>query len=105
MAKYYFLLLMIVGIVLYNIYVQDPCNNLLRTDFSNKYPDYKILDSSSGEGSPDDVQCHIYYKKPDSQDVYKDTWLYINTSEGWNFSRVIATGKIDSATGKIELLP
>ena len=91
MAKYYIALFLIMGAVLFYIFLEDPCNNILRADFSEKFPDYKILDSVSGEGSPDNVQCHIYYEKPDSKQVYKDTWSYRNSESGWRFSEVIET--------------
>ena len=67
MAKYYFILILIMGAVLFYIFLQDPCNELMRMDFSEKHPSYKILDSGSGEGSPDNVHCHLYYQKPDSK--------------------------------------
>jgi len=91
MAKYYILLFLIAGIVLFYIYSTDPCNEKLRMDFSNEHPDYKILDSGSGEGSVDNVHCHIYYLKPDSDQIYEDIWLYQNSDDGWNFSRILET--------------
>jgi len=97
MAKYYFVLVLIMGAVLFYIFLQDPCNEMLRADFSNKYPGYKILDSGAGEGSPDEVQCHIYYQKPDSEQVYEDIWSYRNSGSGWSFSSVLETQK----TGQI----
>jgi hypothetical protein len=103
MAKYYLVLFIIMGIVLFNIFIKDPCNNLIRADFVNKYPGYEILDSVSGEGSPESVQCTVYYEKPDSKDVYKDIWVYRNSSDGWNFSNILFTGRIDPKTGQVEL--
>jgi streptogramin lyase len=105
MAKYYLVLFIILGIVLYNIFITDPCNNLLRADFANKYPGYEILDSVSGEGSPETVQCTAYYEKPDSKDVYKDIWVYRNSSDGWKFSNILFTGRIDPETGQVEVTP
>ena len=97
MAKYYFVLVLITGAVLFYIFLEDPCNKMLRADFSNKYPSYKILDSGAGEGSPDEVQCHIYYQKPDSEQVYEDIWSYRKSGSGWSFSSVLETQK----TGQI----
>ena len=91
MLKYYILLIPIFGIVLYYIFLEDPCNTNLRADFSSQYPGYEILDSGSGEGSPDNVQCHIYYQKPESEQVYEDIWLYQNEGSGWSFSRILET--------------
>ena len=93
MSKYYILLFLIFGIVLFYIFLEDPCNQILREDFSNKYPSYKILDSGSGEGSPDNVHCHIYYQKPDSEQVYEDIWVYQDLDSGWRFSGIIETRK------------
>ena len=93
MAKYYIVLFVILGMVLFYIFLQDPCNQMLRADFLNKYPSYKILDSGSGEGSPDNVQCHIYYQKPDSEQIYEDIWLYENSGSGWSFSKIVETRK------------
>jgi hypothetical protein len=105
MAKYYLILVVVMGVVLFNVFIKDPCNSLLRTDFSAKYPDYEILDAVSGEGSPDNVQCTVYYEKPANKDVYKDTWLYKNSSDGWKFSNILFTGRIDPQTGEVELPP
>jgi hypothetical protein len=105
MAKYYLILIVIMGIVLFNVFTKDPCNSLLRADFSNKYPDYEVLDAVSGEGSPESVQCTVYYEKTDSKDVYKDIWVYRNSSDGWKFSNILFTGRIDPKTGQVELPP
>jgi hypothetical protein len=93
MRKYYFILVLAIGAALFYVFLQDPCNNMLRADFSNKYPDYKMLDSGSGEGSPESVQCHIYYSKPDSKQVYEDIWLYQDSGSGWKLSKVLETKK------------
>ncbi len=93
MSKYYIFLFLIMGAVLFYIFRQDPCNKIFRADFSNMYPSYKILDSGSEEGSPDNVHCHIYYKKPDSEQVYEDIWLYEDSGSGWNFSGILESGK------------
>jgi hypothetical protein len=105
MAKYYLVLLVIIGVVLFNIFIKDPCNILARADFANKHPGYEILDTVSGEGSPESVQCTVYYEKPDSKDVYKDIWVYRNSSDGWKFSNILFTGRIDPKTGQVELPP
>ncbi len=93
MAKYYIALFVILGMVLFYIFLEDPCNQMLRADFSDKFPSYKILDSGSGEGSPDNVQCHIYYQKPDSEQIYEDIWSYENSGSGWSFSKIVETRK------------
>ncbi len=89
MAKYYIILVLIMGGVLYYIFLEDPCNNLVKADFSEKFPGYEILGSRAGEGSPENVQCNIYYQKPDDKQVYTDTWLYKNSESGWSFSEVL----------------
>jgi hypothetical protein len=91
MSKYYFFLFLIIGAVLFYIYLEDPCNKMLRTDFSAKYPGYRILGSSAEEGSPDNVHCHIHYQKPDSEQVYEAIWLYQDLGSGWRFSGIIDT--------------
>jgi hypothetical protein len=93
MAKYYFLLALIVAAVMVYIFYQDPCNIQLREDFSKRYPSYEILDSGSREGSPDEVKCHVLYQKPDSKQVYEDVWLYQNLESGWSFSSVLEAQK------------
>lgn len=93
MAKYYFFLFLIAVMGFLYIFYQDPCNQLLRADFSEKYPSYKILDSGAKEGSPESVHCHIYYKKPDSEQVYEDIWLYEDSGGGWNFSAILESGE------------
>jgi len=91
MLKYYIFLFLIAAGALFYVFLEDPCNKMLRTDFSNKHPAYKILNSGAGEGSPDGVQCHIFYEKPDSDQVYEDIWIYKNTGNGWSFSGVLET--------------
>jgi hypothetical protein len=93
MAKYYIVLFVILGIVLFYIFLQDPCNNMARADFANEHPGYEILDSVAGEGSPEKVQCHIYYKKPDSERIYEDVWLYQKSVGDWSLSSILETGK------------
>jgi hypothetical protein len=93
MVKYYFLLALVAAGFLVYVFLQDPCNQTLRADFSEKHPGYKILDSSAVEGSPESVSCHIYYKKPDSQQVYEDVWLYVKPDGEWQFSRILESGK------------
>jgi hypothetical protein len=93
MAKYYFVLLLAAVAVLFYVFQNDPCNKNMRADFSRQYPEYKILDSGSREGSPEEVQCHLSYQKPDSDQVYEDTWLYRNTESGWLFSSALTKEK------------
>jgi hypothetical protein len=93
MLKYYIGLFLIAGITLFYIFLKDPCNQQLKTDFSNKYPNYEFLYSGAGEGSTDNVQCHVAYKKPDSEQIYEDTWLYQNLGNGWQFSRILEAQK------------
>lgn len=89
MLKYYVILFLLFGGALYYVFQQDPCNKLLRTDFSARYPDYEILDSAPGEGSPDNVQCFVYYSKPGDRQIYRDTWLYRNEGDGYAFSNIL----------------
>jgi hypothetical protein len=92
MTKYYLILLVIAGGFLFYVFRQDPCNQMLRADFSDRNPDYEILDTGAIEGSPDSVSCHIYYEKPDSKQVYEEIWLYQNSDDGWKFSRILQSG-------------
>jgi len=91
MAKYYFIALLIFSAVLYYVFIQDPCNVLVKNEFSAKNPTYKILDVGASDGSVDSVQCHIYYEKPDDKEMHQDVWLYTNSGGDWSFSREIAT--------------
>ncbi len=91
MAKYYVFLFLVMAAVLYYIYIEDPCNRTLRLDFSSKYPDYAILDSGAGEVSTGNVRCHITYRKPDSDQVYEDVWLYKDIGDGWVFSKIVSS--------------
>ncbi len=91
MLKYYIALFLLVAGVFIYIFIRDPCNQTFRADFSAKYPDYKILDTSAGEGSPENVQCRIYYEKPGSDQLYEDIWLYLNSDSGWKFSAIVAS--------------
>jgi hypothetical protein len=93
MAKYYFFLFLIAGLVIFYVFYEDPCNQTLRADFAEKYPGYKILDSGAKEGSPESVHCHIYYNKPESQQVYEDIWLYEKSGSDWNFSAILKSGE------------
>jgi len=93
MAKYYFILFLVMGGVLYYVFLQDPCNQNIRADFLKEHPEYTILDSGSREGSPDEVQCHISYRKPDGDQVYEDVWLYQKTESGWRFASALAKEK------------
>lgn len=89
--KYYILLFLIAGIALFYVFLQDPCNRTVKTDFSNRYPSYNILDSAARDGTPESVHCHVYYQKPDSELVYEDIWLYENSVTGWGFSGILET--------------
>ncbi len=91
MLKYYVLLFVVVGLALFYVFLEDPCHQQLRTDFSAMYPSYEILDSGAAEGSPETVRCHITYRKPDGDQVYQDTWLYQRTDTDWKFSRILET--------------
>jgi len=99
MLKYYIALFLVVGIVLYYVYITDPCNRQIRADFSSRYPDYEILFSGAGEESTGSVpagsvQCHITYEKPDSNQIHEDIWLYENFGSGWTFSTILKTEQI-----------
>lgn len=104
MLKYYFALFLVVGISLYYVFITDPCNQLIRADFFSRYPGYEVLSSGAGEGSTgggptgnviaDSVQCHIVYKKPDSEQIHEDIWLYQNLGSDWTFSSILRTEQI-----------
>ena len=91
MLKYYVLLFFVLVFALFYVYIRDPCNRQVRTDFSNKYPSYKILDTGATEGSPERVRCSISYLRPDSEEVFKDIWLYLYSKRGWEFSTILET--------------
>ena len=93
MTKYYVFLILIVGTALFYAFLSDPCNRRLKTDFSNMYPGYKIVDTGASEGSRESVRCHISYQKPDSEQIYEDIWLYRHSGSGWKFSRILETPK------------
>ena len=95
MLKYYLLMIGIVGLALLYAFTVDPCNKLLRTDFASQHPDYRILDSDAEHGSPESVRCLIAYRKPGSERIYEDVWLYQNRGTGWKFSRVVETRNRD----------
>lgn len=99
MLKYYAFLFLIVGIALFYVFIKDPCNQQLKTDFSDKYPGYEILDTGASEGSPESVRCHISYQKPDSEEIYEDLWLYQRSRSGWKFSRILETRTKEQADG------
>lgn len=90
MTKYYVLLIAVIGSILVYIFLQDPCNEQFRVDFSEKYPDYKILDFG-GEGDTENVYCHVFYQKTDDNQIYEDVWIYKRTDDGWNFSEIQKT--------------
>ena len=94
MAKYYIALFLIAAAGLYYVFLQDPCNQLVKTDFSGKYPDYEIMFTGATDGVPDSVQCHVTYQKPDSKKVFEDVWLYQNSGSGWMFSSIFRTEEI-----------
>lgn len=89
MMKYYVLLFLIVGAALFYVYLKDPCHQQLRAEFSDKYPSYEILNSDAVEGSPESVRCQISYRKPDSEEIYQDTWVYQDKGRGWEFSKIL----------------
>ncbi|MCP4001896.1 MAG: hypothetical protein GY727_13390 [Gammaproteobacteria bacterium] len=91
MSKYYFFLFLIFMAVLYYVFLQDPCNILVKNDFSAQNPTYKIFDVGSSDGSVDSVKCHIYYEKPEDKEMHQDVWLYTNSGGDWSFARAIAT--------------
>ncbi len=97
MLKYYLLGFAVVAIALFYAYLADPCNKLVRMEFASRHPEYQILDSEAYQGSRETVRCRISYRKPDSEEVYREIWLYINGTEGWQFSRVLESG-IDGET-------
>ena len=66
MAKYYIALFLIFGAVLYWVFLQDPCGQQVKADFSARYPDYEIDVTGATDGSPESVQCHVTYQKPGS---------------------------------------
>ncbi|MBW2446673.1 MAG: hypothetical protein JRG83_12175 [Deltaproteobacteria bacterium] len=84
---------LILGIGLYFVFIKDPCNNQVRTDFLNRFPGYEILDHGPSEGSRETVRCHISYRKPDSEEVYEDIWLYQDSGRGWEFSKILESRK------------
>ena len=91
MLKYYVLLFLVIGSVLTFVFLQDPCNESFRTDFSERFPHYKILDFG-GKGDTDKVYCHITYQKSDSKQVYEDIWVYVNADNGWEFLEAQQSG-------------
>ena len=95
MSKYYFLAMLVFAAVLYYIFIQDPCNILVKADFSKKNPDYEIVDIGASEGSVDSVRCHVYYLKPDDREIYKDIWLYEKSGNDWSLSTAIATEMVE----------
>jgi hypothetical protein len=97
MLKYYVFLFLIFGIAVFYAFIKDPCNQQLRSDFSDRYPTYTIVDSGASEGSPESVRCQISYRKPDSKQVYEDVWMYIHAKSGWEFSRIIETRERDES--------
>jgi len=88
MLKYYVALFLAAAAVLFYVYVEDPCNRQFRLEFSTRYPDYTILDTGADEGSKESVQCRVYYRKPDSTQMYEDVWLYKKSGDSWKFSRI-----------------
>ncbi len=91
MLKYYLLLFVVVGVALFYVYVSDPCNQLVRMEFASRYPDYTILESGAEEGSRESVRCRIAYRKPGSEQVHDELWLYLHQGHSWEFSKVIET--------------
>jgi len=93
MLKYYLALFLVVGTALYYVFSTDPCSGQLRKDFSARYPDFKLVYSDAGESSTNNVQCHLAYEKPGSQDIFEDVWLYQNSGNGWEFSNILSSQK------------
>ena len=91
MWKYYVLLFLVLGLALSYAYLADPCHSKMRTEFSNEYPTYKILESGAEAGSPESVRCRISYQKPGSEQIHEEIWLYQNPGDGWTFSRILET--------------
>jgi len=89
MLKYYLLAFAVVAIALAYAYVSDPCHQLVRMEFSSRYPAYEIVDSEAHQGSREKVQCRISYRKPGSDEIHQQVWMYIHEEEGWEFSRVV----------------
>ncbi len=89
MLKYYVVLFLALAIALAYTFFEDPCNRMFRADFSDRYPDYKVLDTRSREGSTNSVQCQVFYKKPDSEQIFHEVWLYEDLGSGWGFSTVL----------------
>ncbi|MCP3985388.1 MAG: hypothetical protein GY723_13445 [bacterium] len=99
MSKYYVLMFLIMGIALLYAFLEDPCNRQLRADFSREHPSFEILDSGASEGSPESVRCHISYREPENEQVYKDVWVYQNTGDGWTFFKVAEARQTDQTDG------
>ena len=98
MAKYYAVLILFSLGVLYYVFLEDPCNRQLRTDFLEKYPGYTLVDSASLQGSPLEVQCSVYYRKPDDKQVYQDVWSYKKSGSDWRFSRVLQSRRAEQGS-------
>lgn len=103
--KYYALMVLVVGIALFYAFVKDPCNQQLRTDFANRYPDYRIQNSRASEGSPESVRCRISYQMTDSEQIHEDIWLYQHSRSGWEFSRILETSKTEQTNGVFDESP
>ena len=88
MLKYYIAMFLIMGGILFYIFLQDPCTEQFTADFSNKYPSYKVLDSRSEDGTPTSVQCRVLYQKPGSDKSYEEVWLYEKLGSEWQLSYV-----------------
>jgi len=93
--KYYLRAFAVVAIALLYAYVSDPCNKLVRMEFASRHPAYEIVDAEPDQGSPERVHCRISYRKPGSEEIHQDVWLYIHGEEGWEFSRVVETQSHD----------
>jgi len=99
MWKYYALMVLVLGLGLYYVYVSDPCQNQMATEFASRYPGYEILHTGAEEGSPESVRCRISYKRPDREQAQEEVWLYLNPGSGWKFSRVLRTSDEEQAVG------
>jgi hypothetical protein len=91
MWKYYAFLLAALVLVLAYVYVADPCNRLLRTDFARMKPGHWLLDARAERGSPESVRCRISYREPQSGAIFEDVWMYQYAGTAWQFSRIAET--------------
>ncbi len=89
MWKYFALAALVVALAFLYVSMRNPCSMQVKADFSDKHPDYTLLDTGASEGSPESVRCNVSFQKPDSEQVYEETWLYRYSRQGWRFSRIL----------------